>query len=401
MPNLQIHREMNKPLGNQIALAVLPIAFVCCLLLQGCNAGKRAQAEEHTGRRNPMAIEVTETQLQQLKIGTGVYEPVAQSINAAARIEADATRMVHVSAPVAGRITKIGVLEGQRVHAGDVLATIYSTRLSEAQAAFLKSWSQQQLEKRAVDRAETLLKADVIGSAELLRRRGELDQSNAELSAARSELQILGMPEPAIARLSSTGAMDASANITATISGTVLERKVTLGQIVASAETVFEIADLSNVWLVADVPEEASGNLRVGNIVEANATAFPDVRIRGKLAFVSSIVNPQTRTVQVRMDLPNPNHKYKPDMLATMKLETPAAQKQVIPLSAIVRKGDDDAVFVRTGENSFLLTPVKLGEQTGNERVLVDGVAPHKQIVLDGAFNLNNERLRLAQTGDR
>jgi cobalt-zinc-cadmium efflux system membrane fusion protein len=309
--------------------------------------------------------------------------------------------MVHVSAPVAGRITKIGVLEGQRVHAGDVLATIYSTRLSEAQAAFLKSWSQQQLEKRAVDRAETLLKADVIGSAELLRRRGELDQSNAELSAARSELQILGMPEPAIARLSSTGAMDASANITATISGTVLERKVTLGQIVASAETVFEIADLSNVWLVADVPEEASGNLRVGNIVEANATAFPDVRIRGKLAFVSSIVNPQTRTVQVRMDLPNPNHKYKPDMLATMKLETPAVQKQVIPLSAIVRNGDDDAVFVRTGENSFLLTPVKLGEQTGNERVLVDGVAPHKQIVLDGAFSLNNERLRLAQTGDR
>jgi len=209
------------------------------------------------------------------------------------------------------------------------------------------------------------------------------------------------MPEPAIARLSSTGAMDASANITATISGTVLERKVTLGQIVASAETVFEIADLSNVWLVADVPEEASGNLRVGNIVEANATAFPDVRIRGKLAFVSSIVNPQTRTVQVRMDLPNPNHKYKPDMLATMKLETPAVQKQVIPLSAIVRNGDDDAVFVRTGENSFLLTPVKLGEQTGNERVLVDGVAPHKQIVLDGAFSLNNERLRLAQTGDR
>jgi membrane fusion protein, heavy metal efflux system len=176
---------------------------------------------------------------------------------------------------------------------------------------------------------------------------------------------------------------------------------VTLGQIVESAETVFEIADLSNVWLVADVPEEASGNLKVGNIVEANATAFPDVQIRGKLAFVSSIVNPETRTVQVRMDLPNPNHKYKPDMLATMKLETPAVQRQVIPLSAIVRNGDDDAVFVKTGDKSFVLTPVKLGEQTGNERVLIDGVEPRKQIVLDGAFNLNNERLRLAQMGDQ
>ena len=387
----------------RVAVAVWPVALGFCLLLQGCNPGKQAQAktEDHPQRRNLMAIDVTDTQLQQLKIGTPVSEPVAQTMNAAARIEADATRMVHVSAPVAGRIANIRVLEGQRVHAGDVLATIYSTRLSDAQAAFLKAWSQQQLEKRAVDRAETLLKADVIGSAELLRRRGELDQSNAELAAARSELQILGMPEPAIARLSSTGAMDASANITAPISGTVLERKVTLGQIVESAETVFEIADLSNVWLVADVPEEASGNLKVGNIVEANATAFPDVRIRGRLAFVGSIVHPETRTVQVRMDLPNPNHRYKPDMLATMKLETPAIQKQVILLSAIVRNGDDDAVFVKTGEKSFLLTPVKLGEQTGNERVLIDGVAPRSQIVLDGAFNLNNERLRLAQMGEQ
>src|SRR5579883_2646815 len=303
----------------RVALAALSAALIC-LLLQGCNASRQAQAktEDHAATRNPMAIDVTDIQLQQLKIGTPVYEPVAQSMNAAARIEADATRMVRVSAPVAGKIANIRVLEGQRVHAGDVLATIYSTRLSEAQAAFVKTWSQQQLEKRAVDRAETLLKADVIGSAELLRRRGELDQSTAELAAARSELQILGMPEPAIDRLSSTGAMDASANITATISGTVLDRKVTLGQIVEPAETVFEIADLSNVWLVADVPEEASGNLKVGNIVEANATAFPEVQIRGRLSFVSSIVDPETRTVQVRMDLPNPSHRFKPDMLAIM-----------------------------------------------------------------------------------
>lgn len=387
----------------RVAVAVWPVALLFCVLLAGCHEGKQAQAktEVPSGRRNPMAIDVSDTQLQQLKIGPPVSEPVAQSMNAAARVESDATRMVHVSAPVAGRIANIRVLEGQRVHAGDVLATIYSTRLSDAQAAFLKAWSQQQLEKRAVDRAETLLKADVIGSAELLRRRGELDQSNAELAAARSELQILGMPEPAIARLSSTGAMDASANITAPISGTVLERKVTMGQIVESAETVFEIADLSSVWLVADIPEEASGNIRIGDIVEANATAFPDVRIRGRLAFVGAIVNPETRTVQVRMNLPNPNHRYKPDMLATMKLETPAVQKQVIPLSAIVRNGDDDAVFVKTGDKSFLLTPVKLGEQTGNERVLIDGVEPRRQIVLDGAFNLNNERLRLAQMGER
>jgi cobalt-zinc-cadmium efflux system membrane fusion protein len=151
------------------------------------------------------------------------------------------------------------------------------------------------------------------------------------------------------------------------------------------------------VWLVADIPEEASGSLAVGKVVEASVGAYPDTQIRGRLSFVSSIVSPETRTVQVRMNLPNPQHKYKPDMLATMTIEDPTKKQEVIPTTALVRNGNDDDVFVQTGPKAFLLTPVRLGAQVGNDRVLLGGIDPGKQIVTDGAFSLNNERQRLAQ----
>jgi cobalt-zinc-cadmium efflux system membrane fusion protein len=292
------------------------------------------------------------------------------------------------------------VLEGQYVESGQVLATIHSTQLSDAEFAFLKAYSQQKLAARAVDRAKKLLKADVIGSAELLRREAELDQGTAELAAARSQLQILGVPLFAIDELASTGKIDSSANILATISGTVLDRKVTMGQIVQPAEIVFIIADLSKVWMVADIPEEVSGDVTVGKAVEAEVAAYPNNKIHGVLSFVSSIVNPQTRTVQVRMNLSNPHHKYKPDMLATMIIQNPASRQRVVPTTAIVRNGNDDNLFVRTGERNFLLTPVRLGEQIGNERVLLSAIDPKTEIVTDGAFNLNNERQRQAQVGE-
>jgi cobalt-zinc-cadmium efflux system membrane fusion protein len=390
---------MKTHIANLFALILVALFSV---LATSCGTRSTASANEKiSGKsRNPLAIRVSETEFDQIKIGKLSSAPVIQSMHAAGRIEADATRMVRVSAPVIGRIMKIQVLEGQHVHSGDVLATIHSTQLSDAESAFLKAHSQQQLANRAVDRAEKLLKADVIGSAELLRRQAELDQATAEVAAARSQLQIMGVSAAAIQGLAQTGKIDSATEIVANINGTVLERKVTLGQIVQPAEIVFVIGDLSRVWLVADVPEQSSGNLRVNKSAQASVSAFPGEPIHGRLSFVSSIVNPQTRTVQVRMDLPNPQHKYKPDMLATMTIENAATTMDVVPLTAIVRNGDDDDLFVRTDARTFLLTPVRLGDQVGNQRVLLGGVEPGTEIVTDGAFNLNNERLRTAQLGE-
>jgi cobalt-zinc-cadmium efflux system membrane fusion protein len=185
----------------------------------------------------------------------------------------------------------------------------------------------------------------------------------------------------------------------ASIDGMVLDRKVTIGQVVQPAEIAFVIADLSNVWLVADVPEQNAGNIVVGKEVEAEIPALPDLVLHGKLSFVSSRVNPDTRTVRTRMDVPNPRRKFKPAMLASMVLKDGVERQRVIPATAVVREGNEDHVFIQTDANTFVLREVTLGAEYDNTRVLMTGVEPGERIVLDGAFHLNNERKRLALQG--
>jgi cobalt-zinc-cadmium efflux system membrane fusion protein len=170
--------------------------------------------------------------------------------------------------------------------------------------------------------------------------------------------------------------------------------------VIQPADTLAEIADLTHLWVVADVPERDAGTMRVGLDTEVKIAAFPGEIIRGRLSFVSATVNPDTRTVRVRLDLANPQKRFKPAMLATMVLKDPAQRKLTIPASAVVRDGDQEYVFVRTSEDKFVLRPVTLGGEPGETRVLIDGVKPGEQIVVDGAFHLNNERIRLTMQGE-
>ncbi len=351
-------------------------------------------------KSNPMEIEATESLLPRLKIGEASYSQIGASISVAARLEVDETRVARVGSPVMGRIIELDVLEGQQVTAGQLLAVVNSTGLSAAQLAYMKALSQEQLAQRAVARAQQLLDAGVIGTSELRRRETELSQATAEVTGTRDELAVLGLSEEAIARVRDTRTIDSNARVLASRSGTVVQRRVTVGQVIQSADTLAEIADLSSLWLVADVPEQAAGSLVAGQTVEAEIAAMPGHAIHGKLSFVSALVNAETRTIRARMDLPNPNQKYKPSMLATMLMKDPTQRKQGVPLTAVVREGNIEHIFVQTSPNRFLLRPVTLGEQYGNQRAVLDGLRAGERIVVDGAFHLNNERVHLSIQGN-
>jgi len=371
-------------------------------LLTGCGTAVKEvamQAEAPAEVKDPMEVRPTEELLKQLTLGTPKAKPVTVSMRVSGRVEADETRMARVSAPVIGRITELDVFPGQAVKRGQVLATLYGTELSTAQFAFVKAVSQQGLMQRAAARAQLLLKADVIGAAEVQRRDAELLEASAELSSAHDQLRVLGMSEEAITQLRKGRTVNSLTQIVATIDGTVLERKVTIGQVVQPADTLFVIADLSQVWLVADVPEQQGGAVESGKTVEAEISAFPGQIIRGKLSFVSSIIDPETRTVRTRMDLANPKGRYKPAMLAMMELKDNPEQETVIPVTAVVREEDKDYVFVERAPGQFLMKMVKLGAEHDDARVLEEPWPSGQRLVVDGAFHLNNERRRLATQG--
>lgn len=388
-----------KTVKRKGSLAGCALASIAVLLLTAGGCKKKTPAPEVKVEQDPSVISVSADLAKQFVIGEPKMEEVAGSLQVSARIDTDASRIARIGSPVAGRIIKLLVLEGQYVHRGEALATLHSTDLSDTQFSFIKAYSQENLARQATERAEQLVKADVMGRAELERRRAELLQASTEAAAFRTQLSGLGMTDAAIHKLESTRKLNADYPIVSTISGTVLDRKVTIGQIVQPAEIAFMVADLSNVWVIADVPEESSGRLHKGMEVIVKIPALPEQELHGKLSYVSPIVDPSTRTVQVRMDLPNPKGIYKPAMLAGLTFIDATERKNTIPSTAVVREENKDYVFVQIEPTKFMLREVSLGLESGDKRVLESGVSPGEKIVLDGAFHLNNQRKQNAIKG--
>jgi cobalt-zinc-cadmium efflux system membrane fusion protein len=385
-------------LGCRTTATVLSLIFSLATI-QGCKTKPKESASVQP--RDPNEVSVTPALAENLKFGTPEMASINGTLRVAAHVETDAQLIAHVGSPVAGRILKLLVFEGQNVKAGTVLAMLHSTDLSDTQFALIKAASQQGLAAASEKRAEQLVEADVIGRAELERRRAELLQASTEAASYRTQLRGLGMADSQIRQLETTRKLSADYPIVAPKSGIVLKREIAIGQVVQPADPAFTIADLSNVWVVANVPEEDAGPLHKGMEVEVQIPALPDHKIMGRLSFVSPIVDPDTRTVAVRMDVGNPNGLLKPDELASMTFIGHTDQKLTVPNTAVVREENKDYVFVQIASDKYLLREVSLGEEENDLRVVLDGVKPTERIVTEGAFHLNNQRRQNAIKGSK
>lgn len=384
-------------LRRQIVCGLLLIP--CLLFIDGCK--QKAKEVPAAAQTDPNEVAVTPALAANLKFGTPEISDVVGTLRVAAHIDTNAQRIAHVGSPVAGRIINLLVFEGQYAKAGTVLAMLHSTALSDTQFSLIKAVSQQNLAAAAEKRAEQLVEADVIGRAELERRRAELLQATTEAASYRTQLLGLGMTEGQIRQLETSRKLSADYPIVTPKSGTVLKRDVAIGQVVQPADPAFTIADLSNIWIVANVPEEDAGSLRRGVQVEVEVPAHPGYKITGALSFVSPIVDPATRTVAVRMEFDNPNGMLKPDELASMTFVGHTDRKLTVPNTAVVREENKDHVFVQTSPGHFVLREVSLGEEENDRRVVLDGVREDERIVTVGAFHLNNQRRQNVIKGTR
>lgn len=375
-------------LSKRYLLAVLLLA----LLLSACQKKQEAPAVAVT--EDPSIVTVTPELLKRLTIAAVGEGEMAEIVRIPARVEVDEQRVARIGAAVTGRLIEIHAELGQRVHRGDVLATLHSAELSTSQLAYLKAVSQEGLQLRAVSRAKLLFESDVIGEAELQKRESELLQAQAERQTSRDQLMVLGMAASDINKLAATRLVHSISSVIATLDGVVIERKVTQGQVVQPADALFTIADLSHVWLVAEVPEQQAGLVRTGGATEAEISALADHDIKGKLIFVSDTVKPDTRTVTVRMDVENQKRLIKPGMLASMLIRGAAKVRVMVPVVAVVHDENRDYVFVQLDAQHFQLRQVKLGEESAGFAPLFEGLAEGEKIVTEGAFHLNNERRR-------
>jgi cobalt-zinc-cadmium efflux system membrane fusion protein len=343
-----------------------------------------------------MEVVVDDDLRQRITVDAAPMRRVADTIRIAGRLEANQNRSSRIGAPITGRLTQVGAQIGQVVRPGQTLAEINSPELAQAQLNFLRAHSQQLLLSRAVERAKLLLDADVIGSAELQRRQGELTVAAAEKRAAYDQLRALGLSEERLGRLEGTGQIQPTAEITASLGGTVIERKVALGQVVNPTDVLFVVADLTALWAAAEVPEQDAQFVKPGQRVQIEVPALDNERFSGRVALVADVVNPETRTVRVVVDLENRGGRFKPSMLITMLVEGRVADRQVVPITAVVREGNADFVYVEVRPGVLRMTPVEIGPERDGMHPLLKPLPAGARIALDGAFHVNNVRAQRA-----
>jgi cobalt-zinc-cadmium efflux system membrane fusion protein len=379
---------MSRILFSTLLTAALAVMSTAC-------SEKPAPAPETKEVVDPNLVTLTKELAANVR--TGAVEELAfiDTLRIPGRIQVDEQYESRAGASITGRISTLDVNLGDEVKAGQRLATIKSTELAQYQLSYIKASQQMQLQTKAVDRAKQLLEADVISLAELQRREGELNAANAELNAARDQLLVLGMAPASISQLGLHNSGMSTSQVNSKITGTVIARKARLGQVVAPAEELFVVADLSHVWAVAEIPEQQIAHIKEGQSLDIEVPALDDAELTGTLAFVGDIVNPATRTVMARANISNDKMLLKPDMLITILLEAKPEKVIAIPSTAVVRENNADHVFVQTLKpTQYKLLPVTLGRTYQGKREVLQGLQPGDQIVLDGAFHVNNERKR-------
>lgn len=382
------------PISRQpVRLAIAALVTASALGLSACGKTEAPADKAATAAVDPMLVQVNEDMAKRLQVGPLTEVPVRNILNVPGRIEVDERRLSRIGSNVTGRVVEVLAAVGDTVKAGQVLVRITSPELTNAQLSYLRAASSATLAERAADRATQLFAADVIGKAELQRRQAEAQVARAEVNAAADQLRMLGMTQAWVERLKSAGDIQPVLPVAATQSGTVIDRKVTVGQVVQPADLMFAVADLSSLWVVGGVPEQVAREVEVKQKVDVQVPALNDT-LQGRIVYVADTVSTDTRTVTVRTELSNTERLLKPAMLANLLITSSAVQILAVPTSAVVRQDDKDFVFLRVSPTQFRLTPVQLGAESSGFRPVVQGLQKDQVIVMDGAFHLNNERKR-------
>lgn len=388
----------HRPASLVLALA---IAGLISLTLTACGNGEKpatAVAEQAKPELDPSEVMVSPEMASNFKVAAVTQTELASVQEIAGRIEANERKVTRIGAVVTGRVTEVLAEAGDRVKTGQVLARVASPELTSAQLAYMRASATATLAERSVERARQLIAADVIGSAELQRRESEVQIARAELRAAGDQLKLMGLSGDALTRLRGQGSVAPAAAIAASSAGIVIERQVSQGQVAQPGDPLFTVADLSNVWVVGALPEQMARSVQVGQDVQVDVPALgltvEDPPITGKIIYVGDTVSTQTRTVAIRTQVDNKDLALKPQMLASMRIQGAVEKVLAIPAVAVVRENDKDHVYVKKAENHYRLTPVDLGATSGGQRPVLKGLSEGAEIVVEGAFHLNNERKR-------
>ena len=392
-----------RPRSKHRASTCHPVLFGVLLLAIGCDPApdaaigpKPAVDPEQAGLVHLSAEEISRGGIEVHPVARGEFRTFRDFPGT---VEPNRHALADITTLVRGRVVDVYADLGQEVKAGDLLSILYSSELGLAQSGYLKADVKMYVAERAFKRAQSLLEEKVIGLAELQRREGEMISIRAEKRESRDRLRLLGMDDEQIRRLDREHKIHSHVPIVAPFNGRIISRNLTRGEVVEVTEKLFVVADLSEVWVTANIPEKDityihQDQSKQGQIAEVRVAAYPKEVFHGQITYVGDVLNPATRTMQLRLELQNPHRKLKPEMYATIRIfSEPEPGVLLVPEAAVQRERDRRFVFVQRDASTFEMRDVKLGDANDKMITVLDGLQEGDPIVTKGSFVLKSELL--------
>lgn len=373
-----------------------------CLVLAACgdrtsgDADHRpAESVEHAGpdtanggkphEHGPEMIKIAPDMLRDLRVTTGKAQARAagETVSALGELRVNEDAYAEVAAPVSARVSRVLVRAGDTVTAGQALAELTSPELVQGRAELEAARARLDLARKNAERKRALAADRLVPEREVIEAESAATEAGAAYNVAVAGLRRFG-----------SGAGDAALAIRSPIAGTVIERSVVQGQLADPSRTLFRIGDLSTLWLHAHVFERDAVRVQTGRTASATFAALPGKSTEAAIRWIGREVNPSSRTIDIRLDVPNPGGVLRPGMSATVSipLGDPGPDAVVtVPAAAVQRVGAGWAVFIPHGAGSFAIRPIGRGRDLAGEVEVLSGLVAGDEVVVGGAFLLKAE----------
>lgn len=317
---------------------------------------------------------------------------VAAGVRVPGTVQPNAYRQVSVTPLAAGRVTRVLVELGQTVARGAAIAEVYSPEVAQARSGYLSAKADLETGESRLRRTERLATLGSASQQELEQVRAEHVRHETELREAAARLTLLGI-DPSRAE---HGDVTSTLTVVAPQSGVIIQRPAIAGMSAEPSTVLATIADLSPVWVIADVYERDMAAIATGATAAVTTAAYPGAEWHGRVTYISPEVRPETRTAQVRIEVANADRKLKFGMFVDAAIGVATTTGVSVPAGAIQTIGADSVVFVPDGSapGAFRERRIKPGASSGDRVMVLEGLAPGEPLVTKGSFELRAEAER-------
>ena len=336
---------------------------------------------------DPELFQIPQEQMSHVQVLKVQPTTLSRTLRLTGAVAYNGFRTTPVITQVSGPISRVVVVPGQTVHQGEPMLYVASPDYSQLRTNYLKAKDAYALAEKAYNRAKDLYQHKAIAEQNLEQAESAEVQASGDLAAAQAALKVMGITDPdALVKAPPSPEVP----VRAPIGGMVVEQDVAAGQLLQTSTTqCFMISDIRNVWVLVNVYQKDLPYVRVGDAVSIQTDAYPDV-FHGRIAYVAASLDPNTRTLQARIETSNPSEKLKKDMFVVATVNAGTIRNAIaLPDAALLRDSENQPfVYVEVSKNQFGRRPVTLGESLNGQTEVTSGLKPGDSVIGNGSLFL-------------